>query len=98
MLVTNEMPAVEECDAKDCAYNRNQRCHARGITIGDLKHPGCDTFLPAGARTSETMRIAGVGACKVVGCRYNDDLECAADAIRVGHSGNAVTCQTFDKR
>ncbi len=98
MLVNIEMPAVEGCEAQDCAYNHDLSCHARGITIGDLKHPGCDTFTPAGQHTHETKRIAGVGACKVVACRYNDDLECEADSIRVGRSGNAIICKTFDKR
>ncbi len=98
MLVTIDMPAVAHCEADDCAYNRGMKCHARGITIGDLKHPACDTFMPAGRHTNETRRIAGVGACKVVGCRHNDDLECEADEIQVGRSGNAIICQTFEKR
>ncbi|MFW5879083.1 MAG: DUF1540 domain-containing protein [Myxococcota bacterium] len=97
MLVTIDMPAVEKCEVHDCAYNGSGKCHARGITIGDLKHAGCDTFLPAGPHTHETRRMAGVGACKVVGCRFNDDLECAAESIHVGRSGNAILCQTFEK-
>ncbi len=98
MLVNISMPAVAECEVNDCAYNNEMKCHARGITIGDLSHPGCDTFLPAGHHTHETVRIAGVGACKVATCKHNDDLECEADAIRVGRSGNAAICKTFEKR
>ena len=98
MLVTIDMPAVAECEVVDCSYNRENKCHARGITIGDMRSPGCDTYLAGGQHTSETNRIAGVGACKVVSCSYNDDLECEADQIKVGRTGNEVLCRTFSKR
>ncbi|MFC5673066.1 DUF1540 domain-containing protein, partial [Streptomyces incanus] len=45
-----EMPAVHECVAEDCAYNRDRACHALAITVGDtagvvVRHAHCDTFV-----------------------------------------------------
>lgn len=97
MAIENEMPSVAECGASECAYNVDGGCNARAITIGDGVHPGCDTFFVA-SRHSRSLRKAGVGACKVVGCRHNDDFECQATAIRVDHQANAVACTTFEKR
>jgi hypothetical protein len=36
-----------------------------------------------------------VGACKVTACRYNDDLECGADSISVGHDKSGIRCMTY---
>jgi hypothetical protein len=41
---------------------------------------------------------AGVGACKVSACRYNQDYECAAEAIRVGLHQDHADCLTFTTR
>jgi hypothetical protein len=98
MKVTNEMSAVRTCSATRCAYNVNQNCHAKAVTIGDLNNPGCDTFFDASGHTKDTRRIAGVGACKVAGCKFNDDFECTADTITVGLSGPKVNCLTFAAR
>jgi hypothetical protein len=93
-----DMPVVGECSVAECAYNANNGCHARAITVGDGLHPGCDTFLGATPHTRDTGRHAGVGACKVSGCRHNDDYECAADQIAVGHAGPGASCLTFEQR
>jgi hypothetical protein len=98
MKVSNEMSPVRACDATRCAYNVNQSCHAKAVTIGDLNDPGCDTFLDAPTHNKETRRIAGVGACKVSVCKFNDDLECTADTIAVGYAGTKVKCLTFAAR
>jgi len=97
MAIEVEMPPVAECGANDCAYNVDGGCNARAITIGDGLHPGCDTFFVA-PRHSRSLRMAGVGACKVTGCRHNDDLECQATAIRVDRNVDGVACTTFEKR
>jgi hypothetical protein len=97
MAVEVEMPAVAECGASECAYNVDGSCHARAITIGDGVHPGCDTFLAA-PRHSRSLRTAGVGACKVVGCRHNDDFECQAQSISVDRRSDGVECTTFEQR
>jgi len=41
---------------------------------------------------------AGVGACKTSACRYNDDYECTADRISVGHTGQGASCLTYQQR
>lgn len=55
------------------------------ITAGDGVHLGCNTFLAASNHRHETVERAGVGACKVAACRHNDDYQCAAAQIAVGH-------------
>lgn len=98
MRITIEMPSVLACEVTHCAYNENESCHARAITVGDGAHPACDTFFPAARHIQSAAQIAGVGACKVTACRYNDDLECSASGVRIGaHQGHA-DCVTFSPR
>jgi hypothetical protein len=95
MKMTIDMPFVESCTINDCGYNKDNKCHARAITIGDSVHPGCDTsFLAAPSRTHANS-TAGVGACKVTGCNFNNDLECGADSISVSMRGNSIQCMTY---
>ena len=96
--MTIDMPVVAECTVTECAYNTGKCCHARAITVGDGVHPGCDTFLAAAPHTRATQGSAGVGACKITACRYNDDYECMTDRIAVGHAGAAVSCLTYQQR
>ena len=100
MKVTLEMPKVSGCSVTACAYNREKNCHARAITVGDGRRPGCDTFFNSTRHCQESKRIAGVGACKVADCRYNKDFECSASEIEGGHSdpGQDVLCLTFEQR
>lgn len=93
-----EMPIVKKCSANQCAYNVSQNCRAKAITIGDVSHPGCDTFFASLNRTQENKRIAGVGACKISECLYNEDFECAAQSISVGQALDGVRCLTFVER
>jgi hypothetical protein len=92
MKITLEMPVVSECLVRECAYNKEDGCHARAITIGDDVHPGCDTFLDASPHARNTRQQAGVGACKVSACQHNDDYECSANAIYVGYDKGEVCC------
>ncbi|WP_425338428.1 DUF1540 domain-containing protein [Thiorhodococcus minor] len=75
------MPAVCQCGAAGCAYNVDESCHAKAITIGDGVHPSCDTCLNDSAGQTHRQIHAGVGACKVMSCSFNDDLACTADHI-----------------
>jgi hypothetical protein len=95
---SEEMPEVQKCDALHCGYNVNSNCHAKAITVGDYLNPGCDTFLGTERHIKETKRIAGVGACKVSNCKFNDDYECSAPNISVGLKEGKVNCLTFTKR
>jgi hypothetical protein len=95
MKITLEMSDVRTCEAESCAYNLEQRCHARAITVGDGIHPACDTFFASNVHPRDISHTAGVGACKVVTCRFNDDLVCAADMIHVAYHGSHADCVTF---
>ncbi|MCM2279843.1 MAG: DUF1540 domain-containing protein [Oligoflexia bacterium] len=93
------MPPVARCSVTKCTYNVEQKCHAKAITVGDSRNPGCDTYFSAGAHSKSVQNNAGVGACKVSICRYNDDFECVARSIEVGIApDNAVKCLSFSSR
>jgi len=92
---TIEMPDVMRCEAAECAYNTENACRALAITIGDGTFPGCDTFLGSASSSPDASRIAGVGACKVTGCKHNRGLDCQADAVVVAHGTPVPACQTF---
>lgn len=99
MKMTIDMPYVADCMVAECAYNQNNKCHARAITIGDGVNPGCDTsFLGASKHARNTKHIAGVGACKITGCNFNDDLECTAENITVDMKSGNIRCVTFAAR
>jgi hypothetical protein len=96
--ITIDMPIVSECLVSECAYNVGMSCHARAITVGNSLHAGCDTFLSGSGHTKEAKRTAGVGACKSTNCKFNEDLECMTDSIRVGRIGQEVNCMTYSPR
>ncbi len=99
MKVTLELPQVSRCDVDGCVYNKEKSCHARAITIGDGRRPGCDTFFTSSEHARDTKTIAGVGACKVSSCQYNKDFECSASEIKVGYSKDKdILCLTFNPR
>ena len=93
-----EMPVVSKCSVDECAYNKNSACHARAITVGDERDPGCDTFFRASMHGQEAQRIAGVGACKIETCKHNEDFECMAESVEVGFYEEKINCLTFDPR
>jgi hypothetical protein len=96
--ISIEMPLVSACSVAECAYNTSNCCHARAITVGDSVHPGCDTFLDSAMHSKAEQRKAGVGACKATACRHNDDYECVAENISVGHASTSVCCLTYEVR
>jgi len=92
-----EMPKIKECEATDCAYNKDRMCHAAAITVG-AHHPYCDTYNKTAASKGGVPDIGEVGACKVDNCVFNNNLECNAQGINVGmHEGHA-DCFTFKPR
>ena len=94
--ITIEMPLITQCSAGQCAYNQDNACHARAITIGDTSHPGCDTYLQ-GAQHTHQQQSAGIGACKMANCKFNDDLECMAEGVQVGLVMNSPNCLTYQQ-
>jgi hypothetical protein len=95
MRLKIDLPIVSECSVAACAYNAEQRCHAKAITVGDGAHPACDTFLAASVHTHSAAQ-AGVGACKVSSCKYNRDLECTAERVQIGNHQSHADCLTFE--
>jgi len=96
MEITLEMPMIESCNVSECTYNLNSACHAKAITIGDGKTPGCDTYMHASKHVRNASLCAGVGACKVSGCQHNSDFECSAERIEVASCGGGVFCTTYE--
>lgn len=92
-----EMPEVMMCNARECVYNADSRCHARAITVGDLHGHLCDTAWKAKQHT-QRRDGAGVGACRATSCAYNEDFECQADGISVAASASQIQCATFTAR
>ena len=73
---------VKACKVESCSFNRNSRCHALAITIGDGSRPRCDTFVQEKAEGGiETETV--VGACKVASCGHNKNLICKANFIDI---------------
>jgi len=99
MIMKNKMSPVKICDAQDCAYNKNLQCHAMAINVGGPEVcPNCDTFMSRGNKGGIPKPMAGVGACKVEQCKFNELFECNAKGIEVRmHSGHA-DCGTYSPR
>jgi hypothetical protein len=89
------MPAVTECAVQDCAYNRDQTCHALAITVGDVRHAHCDTFFDSSTKGGDPSTTGKVGACKMSDCRHNEQFECRAPGITVGYHEADVDCLTY---
>lgn len=60
-----------------------------------VRTPHCDTLFCNSSHIQHTGIRAGVGACKVSNCNFNDDMECTAEKINVGMAGDAVMCMTY---
>jgi hypothetical protein len=86
---------------KNCAYNKAGKCHALAITVGDGHGPMCDTFWKRGsgrdAEGGDPAKIAGVGACHMSSCAFNERLECNAANINVGQEGPQAQCLTYER-
>ena len=91
-----KMNPVSGCDMTNCAYNKNNRCHTLGITVGP--HAECNTFVHASARGGYDDANGGVGACLASGCTFNDRLECKAAAIDVVTHDKHPDCRTFQPK
>lgn len=95
------LPKVKVCDVTECCYNRNKECHAGAIQVGDAgptNHPACDTFTQGGNKCGVDRDSGNIGACKVQVCTFNNNLECNAPNIHVGHHSGHADCMTFRPR
>lgn len=99
MSVTVTLSEVSACEALNCTYNTNRRCHAPAITVGStigsaVHLPVCVSFLPDDQHFVP-LPVAGVGACRVLACAHNCERSCHAGAIKVAVIGDEPTCATF---
>ena len=92
----NKEPKILDCAMNDCAFNKNQECHAFAITVGG-PHPMCETFFEAGQKGGVSY-LGMVGACKMNNCMYNKSFECSAQGIHVGMHARHPDCMTFKKK
>lgn len=90
-----EMVKVNGCDANECAFNQGNKCHALAITVGGGTDHECDTYWPDKAKGGLSDAECSVGACKVPGCKFNNNLMCTAPGVTVGHAGQVVDCLAF---
>jgi hypothetical protein len=88
-----EMPRVSECSVAGCSYNHDG-CTAYAVSVG--QDAQCATFVPLNVKGGLDKVIAKVGACQRSSCRFNQDLECSADFIRVG--GAEADCLSYEAR
>lgn len=94
MTAIAEMPKISECAVEGCSYNHDG-CTAFAITVdGDAD---CVTFIDIGARGGLDQVVARVGACQRVECLFNQNLECSAEAVRVGPGGGTANCLTYQQ-
>ncbi len=91
-----EMIQITGCNMSACAYNKENRCHTPGITVGP--HAECNTFSHASARGGFDEVNGGVGACLAAGCKFNNRLECKAPNIDVTTHDRHPDCETFQPK
>ncbi len=92
-------PRVGECHVTDCAFNRSEACHAFAVTISDAPNRArCDTFLNAAWPGGSDTEVAYVGACKVLTCRHNRKLGCAAKSVTIGYADCEPDCLTYARK
>jgi hypothetical protein len=90
--VRNVDGAVLTCTVSDCGYNKELRCFAPSIAVGD-DHPFCDTYTKTVVPPAETE--AFVSQCMTTMCDFNDAYHCSARGVTLDcHAGHA-DCATF---
>lgn len=92
MAALLEMPHVAECSVAGCSYNHDG-CTAFAVTIDD--DSDCATFIDIGSRGGLDRVVAQVGACQRAACVYNANLECTAEAVRIGPGQGTANCLTY---
>lgn len=86
------MPSVRDCDVKECSFNR-EGCSAFAMTMGQS---GCATFIQLDTAGGLDKVTAQVGACQKDDCKFNENLECQADYVRI--SGANGECMMYEPR
>ncbi|HUI93491.1 MAG TPA: DUF1540 domain-containing protein [Chitinivibrionales bacterium] len=91
------MAAIQECDAMECSFNQNKKCHAFAINVGGPNEicASCDTFFKTNVKGGLQNVSGGVGACKVQSCVYNKLLQCTAGSVRFSLHESHADCATY---
>lgn len=88
------MAPVVTCTVAECSYNKQQKCCAPKIEIGD-SHPRCDTFTTSGAAQVVEQEMSTVGMCHVMRCSFNAGQQCEAPGITVTQHTNHADCSSY---
>lgn len=91
------MSKIFDCEATQCIYNRDGKCHTPAITVGD-EEPCCDTYYQSGLKGGCQGSESKVGACKVADCEYNNSFECTASGVHIVMNVDHPDCGTFQPR
>jgi hypothetical protein len=96
-MTKEQMPPIRQCEEKECAFHRTSKCHAFAITVGGPEdpRPNCDTFFKTRTRCGKEDISAGVGACKVLTCKFNELLMCLAPNVNVQVYNGRAECATY---
>lgn len=93
----NTMPKVMQCTVETCVYNLDRNCHAMAITMGDLGgEPACYTYFISEMSGHVPNDTAGVGACKLVDCKFNKNFECGSSGISVEMRNGEPDCLNYE--
>ena len=92
MLVRETDGAVLTCSVSDCGYNKELRCFAPSIAIGD-DHPYCDTYTQERVPPAETEGF--VSQCLTTMCDFNEGDHCMARGVTLDCHGGHADCATF---
>ena len=84
-MTTINLPLISSCTVDGCSYNHDHECHAAAVTISSTgTEASCVTFIPLGVKGGLDKVVSHVGACQRADCLHNKDLECTAEAVRIG--------------
>ena len=93
-----ESTAVAACRARFCAFNNKGKCKAVAINVGGPA-PRCDTFMIDEKKCPRATEVsAGIGACKVKSCSFNDCFLRTAPEVEIIFRVNQAECATYDPR
>lgn len=88
-----EEGSVITCQSVQCSWNRDEKCFAPSIEVGD-ECPECDTFTmqPIGEMAQD---MSEVSHCDAIRCELNEQERCTASGITVGNHAGHADCYTF---
>ncbi len=93
MQVRKVEGAVLTCTVPGCGYNKELKCYAPSIAVGD-DHPYCDTYTRDTVAPAESESF--VSQCLTMMCGFNDNSgHCSANGVTLDSHGDHADCATF---